>query len=189
MDLVLTKWIALKGTEKLARCCREALRERFPAAMIRDAAGFAQYFSIERECRIADGYGAAVIYPLGKGGVLNGLWHLLERTDAGMEIDLRKIPIRQETVEICEFFDLNPYYTDSEGSLLIQTKDGPGLVFRLEHEGIPAVVIGSTNESNDRIIYNQGNKRYLDRPQREELEKIFGSCLEQEFGSACSLQS
>ena len=27
----------------------------------------------------------------------------------GLEIDLKKIPIRQETIEICEFFDLNPY--------------------------------------------------------------------------------
>ncbi|MGN0275814.1 MAG: hypothetical protein ACI4CZ_01335 [Hominisplanchenecus sp.] len=175
MDLVLTKWIALKGTEKLARCCQEELRKRFPAAMIRDAAGFSKFFSTEREYQIANGYGAAAIYPLGKGGVLNGLWYLLEQTDAGMEIDLRKIPIRQETVEICEFFDLNPYYMDSRGSLLIQTENGPGLAFRLEHEGIPAAVIGGTNESNDRIIYNQGNKRYLDRPQKEELEKIFGS--------------
>ena len=163
MDLVLTKWIALKGTSVLASCRAEELSSRFPSVMIRDAAGFTCYLSTEREYQISGGYG----------GVLGGLWNMLEQINAGMEIDLRKIPIRQETVEICEFFDLNPYYTDSTGALLVAVEDGFGLVSVLEREGIHAAVIGRTNDGNDRIIYNQGKKRYLDRPQKEELEKVF----------------
>lgn len=174
MDLVMTKWIALKGTVQLAVSREAQLRRRFSAALLRDAAAFTQYLSIEREYVLAKERGAAAIYPLGKGGILNGLWYLLEWADAGMEVDLRQIPIRQETVEICEFFDINPYYTDSEGALLILTESGPSLVRSLQQEGIPAAVIGQTNDGNDRILYNQGKKRYLDRPQREELEKIFG---------------
>ena len=42
----------------------------------------------------------------------------------GLEIDLKKIPIRQETIEICEFFDLNPYKLLSGGSLLLAAADG-----------------------------------------------------------------
>ena len=143
MDLVLTKWIALKGTSVLASCRVEELSSRFPSVMIRDAAGFTCYLSTEREYQISGGYGAAAIYPLGKGGVLGGLWNMLEQINAGMEIDLRKIPIRQETVEICEFFDLNPYYTDSTGALLVAVEDGFGLVSVLEREGIHAAVIGT----------------------------------------------
>lgn len=173
MDLVLTKWIALKGTFELASRKGEQLLSRFPSVMIQDAAEFERYMSTEREYQISGGYGAVAIYPLGKGGILNGLWNMLEQMEAGMEIDLRKIPIRQESVEICEFFDLNPYYTDSIGALLVAVDDGTGLVSLLEREGIHAAVIGRTNDGNDRIIYNQGNKRYLDRPQREELEKVF----------------
>ena len=74
MDLVLTKWIALKGTSALASCRAEELSSRFPSVMIRDAAGFTRYLSTEREYQISGGYGAAAIYPLGKGGVLGGLW-------------------------------------------------------------------------------------------------------------------
>ena len=36
MDLVLTKWIALKGTSVLASCRVEELSSRFPSVMIRD---------------------------------------------------------------------------------------------------------------------------------------------------------
>ena len=48
MDLVLTKWIALKGTSVLASCRAEELSSRFPSVMIRDAAGFTCYLSTER---------------------------------------------------------------------------------------------------------------------------------------------
>ena len=56
MDLVLTKWIALKGTSALASCRAEELSSRFPSVMIRDAAGFTRYLSTEREYQISGGY-------------------------------------------------------------------------------------------------------------------------------------
>ena len=76
-------WIALKGTSALASCRAEELSSRFPSVMIRDAAGFTRYLSTEREYQISGGYGAAAIYPLGKGGVLGGLWNMLEQINAG----------------------------------------------------------------------------------------------------------
>lgn len=174
MELIVTKWIALEGTVKLVREKRQALRKRFSAAMLQDAEAFETDISTEKEQNAAAAFGAAAIYPLGEGGILNGLWYLMEEAHTGMEVDLRKIPIRQETVEICEFFDLNPYYMASKGALLILTDNGSQMVRKLEHEGIPAAAIGGTTAGNDRILYNQGNKRYLDRPQKEELAKIFG---------------
>ena len=99
---------------------------------------------------------------------------MAEASETGLRADLRAIPVRQETIESCEFFDLNPYNTDSAGALLVAVEDGFGLVSVLEREEIHAAVIGRTNDGNARIIYNQGNKSYLDRPQKEELEKVFG---------------
>jgi hydrogenase expression/formation protein HypE len=34
---------------------------------------------------------------------------MAEASGVGLEIDLKKIPVRQETIEICEFFGINPY--------------------------------------------------------------------------------
>ncbi len=48
-------------------------------------------------------------YSLGEGGVLAGLWKMAEASEIGLFADLRKIPVRQETIEICERFNLNPY--------------------------------------------------------------------------------
>ena len=172
MELVVTKWIALKGTVRLAADKESELCRRFPPSLIRDARAFDRYLSTDKEYRIVSGCGAAAIYPLGKGGILNGLWYLAEQERAGLQVDLRNIPIRQETVEICEFFGLNPYYTDSTGALLILAESGMEILNCLKHEGVYGAMIGNITEGNDRILYNQGNIRYLDRPRQDELEKI-----------------
>ena len=44
------------------------------------------------------------------------------------------------------------------------TPDGAGLAAALEKEHIPAAVVGRITEGNDRILVNEGEIRYLDRP-------------------------
>ena len=55
-------------------------------------------------------------------------------------------------MEICEFFDLNPYKILSGGSLLIAAEDGNTLVRELERIGVSAVIVGKTTDSNDRVL-------------------------------------
>ena len=87
----------------------------------------------------------------------------------GLEIDLRAIPIRQETVEICEFFGVNPYQIMSSGSMLIAAEDGQAVVRALKDAGIPGTVVWRTTASNARILRNKEEIRYLDKPQPDEL--------------------
>ena len=35
-----------------------------------------------------------------------------------MDVDLRRIPIRQETIEVCERLDVDPYKLEAKGSVL-----------------------------------------------------------------------
>ena len=114
---------------------------------------------------------------MGEGGIFTALWRLAEEAGAGLEADLRKIPIRQETVEICEYFDINPYNALSGGSLLAAVPDGASLVDKLGREGISAAMIGRLTDGNDRILWNDGSKRYLDRPQREEMYKVYENII------------
>lgn len=80
-------------------------------------------------------------------------------------MDLKKVPLKQETVEICEFFDLNPYQLISSGSMLIACDKGHDLVELLKREGIHSAVIGKFTDNNDKvIIYDEGETRYLEPP-------------------------
>ncbi len=171
-DIVLTKWIGLEGTAILARHYREGLRERYPAHLVEEAAGFDRYLSIIPEAASAAKSGVRVMHDASEGGILASLWELAESSGVGLTIDLRKIPIRQETVEVCEFCGVNPYTLASSGCLVLTADRGEELVKRLDREGIPAVVIGGITDSHDRLIYNAEEKRYLDKPVQDEIHRL-----------------
>ena len=81
--------------------------------------------------------------------------------------------ICQETVEICEYFQLNPYQLTSTGSVLILTERGEELVEAYKEMGIQASLLGKTTENKARTILGGEEVRYLDRPAPDELLKIY----------------
>lgn len=172
-DIVLTKWIALEGTAILARRGRERLLERYPAHLVEEAAGFDRYLSIIPEAAVAVKSGIRVMHDASEGGILTALWELAESSGVGLTIDLRKIPIRQETVEVCELCGVNPYMLASSGCLVLAANHGEELVGQLAREHIPAAVIGQITDSHDRLIYNAEEKRYLDKPAQDEIYKKY----------------
>ena len=50
--------------------------------------------------------------------------------------------------------------------------DGNALVHAMKQAGMEAVVIGKATDSNDRILYNAEESRYLETTQTDELWKI-----------------
>ena len=49
------------------------------------------------------------MHDITEGGVFGAFWEMASGAGVGLEVDLKKIPIRQETVEICNYFGVNPY--------------------------------------------------------------------------------
>lgn len=172
MDLVVTKWVALEGTAILASEREETLLDRFSQPFLDRAKDFSQYLSIRSEAAVAAKSGAAAMHDISEGGIFGALWEMGQSSGVGLEIDLKKIPIRQESIEICEFFDINPYKLVSGGSLLLASADGNALVRALQKADIPAVVIGKATEGNDRVVCNGEERRFLETTQTDELWKL-----------------
>ena len=177
-DILVSKWVGLEGTALLAREYKEVLLQRYPSWLWEEAAGFLQYQSILPEAAVAAKSGACAMHDISEGGILAALWELGEGTDVGLTIDIKKIPIRQETVEVCELTGANPYALLSGGSLLMTAADGLGLKAALEEAGIPAAIIGKVTDSHDRLLINEEEARYLDRPQPDEIYAAFGRKME-----------
>ena len=169
-DIIVTKWIGLEGTSILAKEKEDGLLKHLPTELIRTGQSFDEYLSILPEAKIAAACGAHAMHDITEGGVFGALWELAEAAGIGLDTDLKKIPIRQETVEICEVFGLNPYELISSGSLLVAAPDGTTLVRRLEEAGIPSAIIGKAVEGNDRIIRNGEEKRFLEPPKTDETD-------------------
>ena len=108
-----------------------------------------------------------------EGGIFGALWEMGAASGVGIVADLDKIPIRQETIELCEVFDINPYLLISSGCMLIGCENGNLLVERLQDAGIPAAVIGRATEGNDRVIRSGEETRFLEPAGSDELYKIY----------------
>lgn len=172
-DILVTKWIGIEGTSIIAKEREEQLLTRFSRSFVETAKGFDQYLSVLPEARLAAEFGISAMHDVTEGGIYGALWELAEASGIGLEIDLKSIPIRQETVEVCEYFGLNPYYLISSGCMLMAGERGHDLVRELQKAGIPAAVIGKAVEGKAKRILNGEEEAFLERPKTDELYKIY----------------
>ncbi len=172
MDILVTKWIGIEGTSILAKEKEKELRTRFSAPFVEKAQRLDAFLSVVPEAAVAVQSGVGAMHDVTEGGIFGALWELAEASGVGLEIDMKKIPIRQETVEVCEFFGINPYQLISSGCMLMAAADGNALVRALEREGIPAAVIGKATDGNDRVLQNGGERRFLEPPKTDELYRV-----------------
>ncbi len=172
LDIVMTKTCGLGGTALLAGHFTDELATRYPRRFIERAAEFLAETEENAEGYFAVEDGAAYVHAAAEGGVFGALWELAEYVQCGLEIDLPAIPILQETVEICEYFDVNPYQLRTEGVFLILTEHGGRLCEALAEKGISAAVIGKTVPGLDRAVRNGEEVRYLEPNRVEEYERV-----------------
>lgn len=179
-DIVMTKWMALEGSALIAMGKHRELNTRYPMHLIEDTYKFIEDISIINEAAGAMKSNVSAMQTVREGGVFGALWELAKRSDVGLVIDLKKIPVKQETIEVCEFYDINPYMLLSGGSLLLTTDNGLTLVSQLEELGIKATVIGKTTKGHDRIINNDDDTRFLEPAKEDEYYKVMYSQGENE---------
>ncbi len=171
-EIVMTKWAGLEGTAIIAADKEKELLSRYSHSFIEEARKMIDYLSVIPESKIASEFGVTSMHDVTEGGVFGALWEIGAASGVGLEVDLKKILLRQETVEICEFYDLNPYLLISSGCMLMITDRGNKLVDLLKGAGIPAAVIGYITDGNDRIVINEEERRFLEPPKSDELYKV-----------------
>lgn len=172
-DIVLLKWIGLSGTFRAMREKEEELSKRFVPTFLNQIRQMETELFSADAIKVAKEHGASAMQQITSGGILATLWEMAEASNIGMEVELKQMAIRQETVEVCEFCHLNPYQLTSVGSVVIFTERGEELVQRYEEIGVPATLLGRTTADTARVILGGEEKRFLDRPAPDELLKIY----------------
>lgn len=171
-DIVMSKWLGLEGTSLLAKEREEELLTKYPKHLVEEAKTFDRFLSIVPEAATAIKSGVSAMHDASEGGIFGALWEMAEGAGVGLEVDLKKLPIKQETVEVSEFFGINPYVLLSGGSLLMITDNGHDLVKELEKQDIKATVVGKITEGNDRIVINDEERRFLELPKSDEIRRL-----------------
>jgi len=174
-DIVMVGQAGLMGADIILKEKREELHTRLPdfyldmASVKEDA-----YSIVDVARRIADsGMDICYMHDGSSGGVYGALWQMGVWMDKGFEVQHVDIPIRQETIEICEFFNINPYLLDATGCLFVVVEDGEKLVEYLAEQETEAAVIGVVTEKKEKlIVVNELEHRCLSPVNGDEIHKV-----------------
>lgn len=143
-DIVMTGWAGDLGSAALLRARWTELEKRLPASFLERAAA--------RLKGVSQGLPWAAT---GEDGVFGALWRLGEAAGTGLWVDLARIPILQETIEICEMADVSPYELPWGGFLwLAENGAWSG-----------GTVIGHTTQDSARVVESRWGIRYLTPPE------------------------
>ncbi len=173
--IVMTKWAGLEGTSIIAREKREELENVFGREFIEKAAALVEYISVVPEAMISSRFGVNAMHDPTEGGIANGLHEMADSSGLGIRIYPEKIPVREETKALCEFYGLDPLALIGSGSLLIAVEKNraEALVDELQAKGINSAIIGEFLPEKKRIAVVGGREQPFPRPQTDELWKVF----------------
>lgn len=169
-DIVFIGYAGQMGADVILRNHYQELSDRFSESYLNTA-----YMDIEtyEVCNVVNALmksqelSVLYMHDVSGGGLYGGLWQLGVWMDKGFEIIHENVPIKQETIEISEFYNINPYMLDGTGGLLVISKNGEQILEYLDKEfnanyRLEAKVIGKVTEKKEKIIVvNNVDRRCL----------------------------
>ena len=172
LDLVIAGTIGREGAAMIATEHADRLEKRYAPSYIETAKHLFDDGSMSAVSDILQEREVISIHDVREGGIFAALWEMAAAKNVGLSVDLKNIPIRQHTIEVCEYFNLNPYMLRSGGTLLLACANGARLVERFQKAGIESAVIGQTTSGNDRLIHYDEEARFLEPPKMDEYYKV-----------------
>ncbi|MFZ5989024.1 MAG: AIR synthase family protein [Bacillota bacterium] len=171
-DIVITKSAGIEGTAIIAHDKEQELVEKLGRETVDRAKTFINLVSVVKEGIIAGRFGVSSMHDVTEGGVLGAVWEVTEASGTGAIIYRDKVPIKDETIKICEIFDIDPLKLISSGCMVITCENGVELVKELGKNEIEAAVIGKITEDGEKKLVYEGGQEDICEPGSDELYKV-----------------
>jgi len=174
-DLIMTKSAGIEGTSVIALDFSHKLR--LESKLMARAKAMRHSISIVREAMIATKTGGvSAMHDPTEGGLLQGIWEIAEASKVGFAVYESRIPIRKETVRICNSLDIDPLRLMSSGCLLISANKRKSrmIVQQLRRRGIQAEIIGTfvDRKKGRKLIRPDGSRLEIKASERDELYRV-----------------
>ena len=170
--VVMTGYAAAEAAWLIALERPEEMEKRFPLSFAARCRRMGEALSVRKAALCGWDSGCETMVSAGAGGVYAALWELSARCGRGLRIETDKVPVLQEGIEIAEFYDFDPFAAASGGCLFMVTGDPEKMLAGLSREGIPASVIGSTDDTKACRLVHGEETRYLDLPPADAVLKV-----------------
>ncbi|MGD0495219.1 MAG: AIR synthase family protein [Candidatus Bathyarchaeia archaeon] len=158
--IMITKTAGIEGTAILASDREEKLRKTVRSSTLKSAKGFFSMISVAKEAAIAFKTGGVhAMHDPTEGGIAGGIHEVADASNLGFRILEDRIPVAEETSEICKAFEIDPLYLIASGSMLIAARKdvADDIEKNLIKSGISASVVGEFLPSSENRIVKRKN--------------------------------
>lgn len=181
--LLITKGAAIEATAILALQYPKRLSRVFGSPLVKRAQEMYWQMSVVEDALTAfNAGGVTAMHDATEGGVLGGIYEVAEASNVGVRVYLNRIRVSEETKSICSFFNIDPYTSISEGTLILTARPDSvdTIISELRGKGIEAMVVGEVTglEEGRKLVSEDGKESELQFPEEDPFWKAFFETLE-----------
>lgn len=183
--IIITKGPAIEATGILATMFPQLIEEKFGPSFSRRAQPIFYQMSVVEDAMTAVSVGirdkgVTAMHDATECGIWGGLYELAQAAGLGARIEKEQIVVEDCVEEICRYFDIDPYASISEGTLIIACRDHKAkeVVEALSQKGIKSSIVGELTEpSKGMILVEGGSEKGLEHPIVDPFWKAFYKAL------------
>ena len=184
--IIVTKGPAIEATGIFAAMLPRLLAEKFGSEFSIKAQEIFYKMSVVDDAMTAISVGArkdgiTAMHDATECGIWGGLYEVAQAAGLGVKVEHEKIVVTDCVLEICRLFDIDPYASISEGTLIIACRPhkADAVVKALADKGIISSVIGEfTEKSEGMVLVKEGKQTELKHPIVDPFWNAFYRALE-----------
>jgi len=184
--IIITKGPAIEASGIFATMLPKLIEEKFGKEFSRKAQDIFYKMSVVEDGMTAVGVGrrdqgVTAMHDATECGIWGGLYEIGQSSGCGVRVEQEKIVLEEGVSEICKLFDIDPYSSISEGTLILtcrpQTSDM--ILAALHKKNIKASVVGElTKPEQGMILIKNGKEGKLVHPLVDPFWNAFYGSLE-----------
>jgi len=175
--VIMTKAAGIEGTAVLATDLADVLQDRVEEAVLSQAEAMLRSISVVPEAlKAVDVGGVHSLHDPTEGGVLNGIWEMIEAAGTGVIINEKAIPVEPQTRLICDALGIDPLKLLGSGALLMaaEPRKAGEIVAALKDLGVEASVIGEIKHRQEGriLVMRDGSRTVIEAVDQDHLYKV-----------------
>ncbi len=170
--VIITKGPAIEAIGIFAAMFPRLIEREFGHSFCEKAGQIFYKMSVVEDAMTAVGVGVredgiTAMHDATECGIWGGLYELAQAAGLGMRVEKERIVIEDCVEEMCSYFDIDPYASISEGTLIIACREHKAweVVEALTHKGIKSSIVGKfTEPGKGMLLVEGGEEKKLEHP-------------------------
>jgi hydrogenase maturation factor len=184
--IIITKGPAIEATGIFAAMLPKVIEKEYGAALNNKAQQVFYKMSVVEDASAAVAVGVrengvTAMHDATECGIWGGLYEIAQASKLGVRVEKEKIVVEESIEEVCRLFNIDPYASISEGTLIIACKEkkAAAVVKALAGKGIKSSIVGElTAKEKGMVLVEKGKEKELKHPIVDPFWRAFYGALE-----------